>query len=231
MYSKDIESILREVVNNSDEYSQSYIARFGVTQATISRLRNGKRDISNMKLPTIKKILNAYEYKNNAKIKDQIRRASNNTKILNEAKRFANEGDLARAVNEIKLIIIHDNYDDKDMVDQFKNYNWMLHEIENVAFSTMYSKQNDDGTALINLNQDNALSIDMAIFDYLNGSGIKFKLSGNFNKLERGFARKYVLNESEVKDKMFYFDGENLTTLTADKLTSVIDYLNEKYGD
>ncbi|TPR13706.1 hypothetical protein DY052_07540 [Apilactobacillus timberlakei] len=64
--SEELEKIIKDVIY-SRTYSQYYLSKFGMTQSNISKLRHNKGNIINLRLKTIKQILNAYEYKNKSK--------------------------------------------------------------------------------------------------------------------------------------------------------------------
>ncbi|TPR15004.1 hypothetical protein DY052_06140 [Apilactobacillus timberlakei] len=72
MKSQEIEDIVFEVLHNKNEYSQQYIGQFGIDQSTISLLRNGKRNINNIKLSTTKRLVDAYNYHNCINLRTEI---------------------------------------------------------------------------------------------------------------------------------------------------------------
>lgn len=60
---EDLLSIINEVVFNSEKYSQYYVSQFGINQGSFNQLRNGKRNIENMRLKTVLNIIDAYNGK------------------------------------------------------------------------------------------------------------------------------------------------------------------------
>lgn len=63
MDKKEILDIVNEVVFNSEKYTQYYVAKFGISQGSFSQFRNKKRDVKNMRLETIMKIIDVYNSK------------------------------------------------------------------------------------------------------------------------------------------------------------------------
>lgn len=60
MNKDELIEIVKAVVFDSDKYSQYYVAKFGISQGSFSQFRNKKRDVKNMRLETVLKIIDVY---------------------------------------------------------------------------------------------------------------------------------------------------------------------------
>lgn len=63
MNKDELTKIVNAVVFDSEKYTQYYVAKFGISQGSFSQFRNKKRDIKNMRLNTILKIIDVYNSK------------------------------------------------------------------------------------------------------------------------------------------------------------------------
>lgn len=64
MNKNNLTDVINDVVFNSDKYSQYYVSKFGISQGSFGQFRNGKRDINNMQLSTVLKLIDVYNSKN-----------------------------------------------------------------------------------------------------------------------------------------------------------------------
>lgn len=63
MNKDELTEIVNAVVFDSEKYSQYYVAKFGISQGSFSQFRNKKRDVKNMRLETVLKIIDVYNSK------------------------------------------------------------------------------------------------------------------------------------------------------------------------
>lgn len=64
MLKQELTDVIKDVVFNAEKYSQYYVSKFGISQGSFSQFRNGTRDINNMQLSTVFKLIDVYNSKN-----------------------------------------------------------------------------------------------------------------------------------------------------------------------